>query len=69
MLFCRDQGLVWIDECSALAGINIEETFTAMVEHIHDTQMHLVRAGKVTLKQLKLREIDTSQDYEHRCCY
>jgi len=39
VLFCRDQGLVWVDECSALVGINIEETFTAMAEHIHDAQM------------------------------
>ena len=37
VLFCRDHGLVWIDECSALVGINIEETFFAVAEQIYET--------------------------------
>ena len=36
-LFCRDHGLVWIDECSAAFGINIDETFFAVAEHIQET--------------------------------
>ena len=37
VLFCRDHGLVWIDECSALVGINIDETFFAVAEQIYET--------------------------------
>ena len=36
VLFCRDHDLVWIDECSALVGINIEETFFAVAEKIKE---------------------------------
>ena len=43
VLFCRDNGLVWVDECSALVGINIEETFLATAEKIYQTQMSLVQ--------------------------
>ena len=39
VLYCRDNGLVWIDECSAAFGINIDETFFAMAKQIHSTQM------------------------------
>ena len=35
VLFCRDHGLVWVDECSALVGINIDETFFALAEQIY----------------------------------
>ena len=63
VLFCRDHGLVWIDECSALCGINIDETFFAVAEKIHDTQMELVRRGKLPMAALKLREADTSRHY------
>lgn len=68
-LFSRDNGLVWIDECSALAGINIDETFLAIAEKIYDTQMYLINAGKVSRSSLKLREADTSRHYQSRCCY
>ena len=69
VLFCRDHGLVWVDECSALVGINIEETFFALAEEIYQTQMNLVEEGKVSLNSLKLRETDTSRHYQGRCCY
>ena len=63
VLFCRDQGLVWVDECSAKDGINIDETFEALTDQIYETQMDLVDAGKVSLESLKLREVDTSRHY------
>lgn len=62
-LFSRDNGLVWVDECSALAGINIDETFLAATEKVYTTQMQLIRAGKVSKNSLKLREADTSRHY------
>lgn len=37
VLFCRDQGIVWVDECSAAVGINIDETFAAVTEQIYAT--------------------------------
>ena len=42
VLFCRDNGILWIDECSASHNINIDETFFALAEEIHETQMQLV---------------------------
>jgi hypothetical protein len=33
-LFAREHQLLYLDECSALAGINIEETFMALAESI-----------------------------------
>ena len=42
VLFCRDHGIVWVDECSAAVGINIDETFAAVTEQIYATQMRLV---------------------------
>ena len=35
VLFSREHGLLYIDECSALAGINIDETFFTLAESIH----------------------------------
>lgn len=69
VLFSRDHGLVWIDECSASQGINIGETFFSMAEKIHETQMYLVATGKLSMSSLKLREADTSNNYQNRCCY
>ena len=37
VLFCRDNGIVWVDECSAAVGINIDETFQALTEQIYAT--------------------------------
>ena len=34
VLFSRYHKLVYVDECSALAGINIDETFMLLAEHI-----------------------------------
>jgi hypothetical protein len=33
-LFAREHKLLYLDECSALAGINIDETFMALAESI-----------------------------------
>ena len=68
-LFSRDNELLWIDECSAIAGINIEETFLALAEKIYSTQMHLIQTGRVNKNSLKLKEADTSRNYQTRCCY
>ena len=35
VLFCRHNGLLWIDECSAKFGICIDETFYALAEKIN----------------------------------
>eukprot|EP00347_Sterkiella_histriomuscorum_P006508 403352500 len=43
MLFARDNHLIYIDECSALADIGIKELFTTMVEGIIRVQNELVR--------------------------
>ena len=37
VLFSRDHGLLYVDECSALAGINIDETFMLLAESIQET--------------------------------
>ena len=69
MLWARERGVMWIDECSACQNINIDETFFALAEEIHETQMKLVKSGEVKIESLKLREVDTSRNYGSRCCY
>lgn len=70
-LFAREHHLLYIDECSALAGINIDETFIALAEAIRGAQMLLVDRGDKNLGALKMKESDTSMepDVKHRCCY
>ena len=36
VLFSRDHNLLYVDECSALAGINIDETFMLLAESIQE---------------------------------
>ena len=62
-MFARDHGLIWIDECSALAGINIDETFMLLAEEIKKAQMSLVEQGVIPLSNLKIKEADTAQHY------
>ena len=69
VLFCRDHGLVWVDESSARFGINIDEMFFQIATRIYDSSMDLVKVGKVPIESLKLREADTSRHYQTRCCY
>ena len=68
-LFAREHKLLYIDECSALAGINIEETFMALAESIKGTQMILVDRGNKPLESLRLKEDATSMEFQSRCCY
>ena len=55
--------MIWIDECSALAGINIDETFMLLAEEIKKAQMSLVEQGVIPLSNLKIKEADTAQHY------
>jgi Ras family len=48
-LFARENKLLYIDECSALAGINVDETFFALAEAIKRAQMLMVQRGEKPL--------------------
>ena len=37
VLYCRHNGLLWFDECSAKFSINIDETFYSIAEKIIET--------------------------------
>ena len=60
VLFARDHCLLYVDECSAKHGINVDETFMAVAEGIRETQMQLVEEGRVPLASLTLKEADTA---------
>jgi small GTP-binding protein len=70
-LFARENQLLFIDESSALAGINVDETFYALAEGIKRTQLTLVNRGEKPLQSLRLKEEGTSMEYDvrNRCCY
>ena len=70
-LFARENELLYIDECSALAGINIEETFISLAETIKRAQMVLVDRGDKHIGALKMNEHGTSMEFDvkNRCCY
>lgn len=53
-MFARENHLLFIDECSALADINIKETFEALIEAINKVQTELIRKGIKDKKSLKL---------------
>ena len=42
VLFSRDHQLLYVDECFAKHGINIDETFILLAEAVRATQMQLV---------------------------
>ena len=64
VLFSRDHNLLYVDECSALAGINIDETFMLLAESIQEVQLQMVRDGKKPISSLKIKEADTAQHFE-----
>ena len=64
VLFSREHNLLYVDECSALAGINIDETFMLLTESIQEAQLQMVREGKKHLSSLKIKEADTAQHFE-----
>lgn len=68
-MFARDNKLLFIEECSALADINISETFEALIEAINRVQTELVKKGIKDSKNLKLQDEDLSMNFAHRCCY
>lgn len=68
-LFARENHLLFIDECSALADIGIKETFTALIEGIIRVQSELINKGIRDKKSLKLKDEDMSPHFSHRCCY
>lgn len=35
MLFAKENHLLYIDECSALADINVKEVFNALIEGVY----------------------------------
>jgi hypothetical protein len=69
LLFARDNGLVYLGECSAKADINIKNTFQDVTERIYNIQKKLGAQGQKGLNSLKLKDEDTAQNYENRCCY
>jgi len=44
-MFARENRLIFIDECSALADINIKAPIMSFVEAINKVQESLVRSG------------------------
>jgi len=67
--FARDNHLLFLEESSALADINISEVFTALIESIMKVQRELFRKGVKSEKSLKLKDEDMSLHFEHRCCF
>ena len=68
-LFARENHLLYIDECSALADIGIKETFQALIEGIIKVQSELIKKGIKDKRSLKLKDEDLSMHFAHRCCY
>ena len=68
-VFARDNNLIYIDECSALADIGINDIFYTLVEGIIKVQTELVNSGIKSKNSLKLKDEDISLHYNHRCCY
>lgn len=69
MLFARDNGVIFLGECSAKCDINIKQTFEKVTEQIRDVQIKLVKQGDKDIKSLKLKDEDTSLNFAERCCY
>ena len=69
-MFARENRILFFDECSALADINIKDIFSYLIDSIYDTQVSLIQQGMKTPQELKLRNEDFSPNYEVRqCCY
>jgi len=49
-----------VDECSAKADINIDETFQTLAETIRQVQMKLIEKGAQRIERLKLKDEETS---------
>lgn len=45
MQFARENKLFYLDECSALADINIKETFLGLINGVYDIQKKLIKEG------------------------
>ena len=69
MNFARVNDLLFVDECSALADINVRESVFGLVKGIYDIQKQLVEQGVKDERELKVREEELSLNFEHRCCY
>jgi len=40
-----------------------------VVETIYAVQMEMVKNGQTTIERLKLKDTDTSLEFQGRCCY
>lgn len=69
MLFARDNGIIYLGECSAKCDINIKQTFEKVTEQIRDVQIKLVKSGEKSISGLKLKDEDTSLNFSDRCCF
>ena len=68
-LFARENNLCFLDECSALADIGIQECFENLVQKVVIVQMELIRKGLKEKTSLKIKDEDLSMHYSNRCCY
>ena len=67
--FAKQHDLFYLDECSALADINVKETIMGLVQGIYNIQTALIDQGLRSENQLKVTDEHMSLHYQHRCCY
>lgn len=68
--FARDNHLIFIDESSAMADINVKEVLEALIEAISRVQSELIKKGIKTVHNLKISyEEEMQKETNHRCCY
>ena len=67
--FAKDNKLLFIDESSALADINIREVVEELLENIFRVQTYLINKGIKPPNALKLVDEDFANTSAHRCCY
>jgi hypothetical protein len=67
--FAKENSLIFLDESSALADINVKEVVETLLESVFRVQSELLKKGMKKLSSLKVSYEEELMKDAHRCCY
>ncbi len=62
-IFAKENHLLYIDECSALADIGIKDVFSSLIHAVVRVQSELVRKGLKESQALRIKDEDLSMHF------